>query len=155
MRSLKLEVLAMTQLYVLHNGVHFVLDADANNINANGTKVQLYPWNGQPNQKWVLELVDGKYRIRCEASNRVLDAEASHVQQNGYKVQLYDDLGNPNQRWTFQNLNNGAYLIKNAASGKVLDADLNTINTPGVKMQLFDRIPGNANQHWMLSTTSI
>src|SRR5689334_547797 len=108
--------LPMAQLYVMHNGVHWVLDADTETIGADGTKVQLWPWNGQGNQKWVLEPSSGLYSIRCTVSNRVLDAEISEVQQNGCKIQLWEDFNNENQRWTLQGVGNGAYFIKNALS---------------------------------------
>lgn len=141
-------------LTVIENAVHWVLDADANSMWHNGTRVQLWPFNNQGNQKWILEARFPWFKIRCPVSNRVLDADSNTINQNGTIVQLWDDLDGFNQLWYFLPVDNGKVMIFNASSGRVLDADLNAINVAGCGVQLWDNY-GSGNQKWYLRPVTL
>ena len=71
------------------------LDADLNTIGGNGTKVQLWDCNGQPQQKWYY---DGKF-THSGYNARCLDADLNTIGGDGTKVQLWDCNGQPQQQW--------------------------------------------------------
>ncbi|WP_406737594.1 ricin-type beta-trefoil lectin domain protein [Streptomyces sp. NBC_00853] len=117
------------------------LDADLNTMGRNGTKVQLWNCNGQPQQGWVL---DGGGAIRSiRDRSRCLDADLNTIQANGTKVQLWDCNGQPQQVWRVSSTG----WIYNEKSGRCLDADLNTIQANGTKVQLWD-CNGQRQQNW-------
>jgi hypothetical protein len=74
------------------------LDADANTIGGNGTKVQLWDCNGWSNQKWIYDAVS--HTIYSLYNGRCLDADLNTIGTNGTKMQLWDCNGWANQKWT-------------------------------------------------------
>jgi len=130
------------------------IDADANAISSNGTKVQL--WTSiaaNTNQKWNFEQVGTNsdiYKIHCVTNNRCLDAEANTINTNGTTVQLWDCIsGNKNQQWRIEHIGTSIYKIHCYYNDKCLDADRNS-NTNGAKLQLWDCISTNTNQQWYI-----
>ncbi|MBL1104375.1 ricin-type beta-trefoil lectin domain protein [Streptomyces sp. 5-8] len=120
------------------------LDADANTIPQNGTKVQLWGCNGNDNQVWYFSVVStGNYYVQTGQGFQCLDADANTIPQNGTKVQLWGCTGGRNQVWY-----PAGNTLRNLASNTCLDADANTIPNYGTKIQLWGCISGSANQQW-------
>ena len=103
----------------------------------NGTRVQLYDCNGQPNQSWTYTATKQLqvYGDRC------LDAAGSG---NGAAVQIYSCHSQTNQQW---NLNSNG-TISSVQSGRCLDV-WSTAN--GAQVQLYDCHTG-ANQQFRLAS---
>ena len=133
------------------------LDADANTVGKNGTKVQLWDCHsgGGPNQDWKFERVgDNTYLIKSQVSPTkvvALDANGPTLGTNGTKVQLWTTHGGPNQQWVVKKNSNGTYRISNAdpkAKKMSLDADSHDLMN-GTKIQLWSP-NGNPVQQWAL-----
>ncbi len=120
------------------------LDADLNTTAGNGTKVQLWDCNGQMQQKWRVDHVDGQVTQIVSAYNgRCLDADYWTRGRNGTKVQLWDCNGSAQQQWLYR----WEGTIVNELSGICLDADFGTLGRNGTKVQLWD-CNGSAQQQW-------
>jgi predicted alpha-1,2-mannosidase len=105
---------------------------------ANGTKVQLWDCNGQPQQEWTLAS-DGSVR----AVGKCLDV-ANSGRENGTLVQAWDCNGTGAQQWWPKA---GGVLV-NSPSGRCLDVpDSNTTN--GTQLRLWD-CNGTDAQRWQL-----
>ncbi|SBT37011.1 non-reducing end alpha-L-arabinofuranosidase family hydrolase [Micromonospora auratinigra] len=106
-----------------------------NSTQTNGTRVQLYDCNGQPNQQWTYTASKQLmvYGSKC------LDANAKGT-ANGTAIIIWDCNGQPNQQW---NLNSNG-TISGVQSGRCLDV-WGTGN--GQQIQLYD-CHGQANQQW-------
>jgi Ricin-type beta-trefoil lectin domain len=81
------------------------LDADANGINNNGDKVQLWDCSGGTEQKWRVYHAFGSpydFIFVNLANGKVLDADANGVNNNGGRVQVWDWWGGVNQIWQNQ-----------------------------------------------------
>ncbi|MDG4782218.1 PHB depolymerase family esterase [Micromonospora sp. WMMD961] len=102
----------------------------------NGTRVQLYDCNKQPNQAWTY--TSGKqlqvYGTMC------LDAAGT---SNGTAVQIYNCHNQTNQQW---NINTNG-TITNVQSGRCLDV---WSTTNGAQIQLYD-CHGQTNQQFRLA----
>ena len=121
------------------------IDADLNTIGANGTKVQLWDCNGQPQQRWTY-YTNGT--IKTAKSRKCLDADLNTIGRNGTKVQLWDCNGSRQQQWTFIGGGvSGASRLISQYNGRCLDADLNTIRRNGTKVQLWD-CNSQSQQDW-------
>ena len=81
------------------------LDADANGLNNNGDRIQLWDCGSlvhPAEQTWEMINVYGSttdWVFRNLADGKVLDADANSVNNNGGKVQLWDWWGGANQIW--------------------------------------------------------
>ncbi len=78
------------------------LDADARTVEENGCRLQLWDYQGTPNQQWRLHLVHPDapaYVLVNRASGKCLDAVAGSEDRDGCPVQLWDYLAGANQRW--------------------------------------------------------
>ncbi|WP_285598009.1 ricin-type beta-trefoil lectin domain protein [Kineosporia sp. NBRC 101731] len=110
------------------------LDADANNLNRNGTRIQLWDCNNSMQQNFVFNN-DGSIR---SATNQAycLDADLGTINGNGTIVQLWQCNGSAQQQWKF----NGSVAgpIRSIYNNRCLDAHLGAINTNGAKVQLWD-----------------
>jgi len=73
------------------------LDADLNTIGRNGTKIQLWNCNNQPQQGWVLDQNGAISSVRDPG--RCLDADLNTIGGNGTKVQLWDCNDQRQQNW--------------------------------------------------------
>ena len=102
----------------------------------NGTRVQLYDCNKQPNQSWTYTS-DRQLRVY---GDMCLDAAGSG---NGAAVQIYSCHSQTNQQW---NVNSNG-TISGVQSGRCLDA-WNTAN--GAQIQLYD-CHGQTNQRFNLA----
>ncbi len=136
------------------------LDADLNTMNANGTKVQLWPCNGQPQQRWYF---DGANWRSAAGPNRCMDVDIAATPTYGTKIQLWDCNGWQNQRWLVPVPVNNANTVTGTvyscvgipasqgcpiwAVNWVMDADLNTIATAGTKVQIWQS-NGQPQQRW-------
>jgi hypothetical protein len=77
------------------------LDADANTIGHNGTKVQLWDCRGlSANQLWIVRPTQfgGIFHLVNLQSNRCLDADLFTISNNGTRIQLWD-CGGDFQSW--------------------------------------------------------
>jgi len=133
------------------------LDADANTLGKNGTKIQLWDCHsgGGPNQDWKFERVgDDTYLIKSQVSKTkvvALDADWPTLGENGSKVQLWTTHGRANQQWIVKKNPNGTYRISSAepkAKKMSLDADSHDLMN-GTKVQLWSQ-NGNPVQQWAL-----
>ncbi|GAA3867525.1 hypothetical protein GCM10022243_36610 [Saccharothrix violaceirubra] len=121
------------------------LDADANTLPNNGTKVQLWDCNGTSQQSWELRSVgNGYYTIHIRWSGKCLDADANNG-GNGTKVQIWDCNGSAQQRW-YKYGESGTSRFVNDFSWRCLDADANAGGN-GTKVQLWD-CNGAPQQGW-------
>jgi hypothetical protein len=138
------------------------LDADLNTLNQNGTKVQLWPCNGQIQQRWYIEGTSWRSAI---SPNRCLDLNLGTPVVNGSKIQLWDCNFQPQQRWfkpmippPGSSVTASVYSCYQAAADCnlllsqrwAMDADLNTINSPGTKIQVWD-INNQPQQTWIFT----
>jgi hypothetical protein len=131
------------------------LDADVITMGANGTKVQMWACNYDPQQRWYFhDLGNYNYLIQNEASGRILDGDSNTMCCDGTKVQLWDHIpGNLNQTWRLWTESDWDTMFQNNMYpyGQ-LDADLNGMCCNGTKVQLWHFIPNNPNnnQKWYL-----
>lgn len=126
------------------------LDADAGNLNRNGTRIQLWDCNGSMQQNFVFA-GDGSIRSATNQSY-CLDADLATIGNYGTTVQLWQCNGQNQQKWKF----NGAVAgpIVSMYNGWCLDADLNRINTNGTKVQLWG-CNNTAQQGWGPQTHTV
>lgn len=80
------------------------LDADANTLPANGTKVQTWGSTGGLNQRWIFHYHSvpdfSWWTITNQDGGQCLDADARTLPANGTKVQMWACNGGTNQDWT-------------------------------------------------------
>lgn len=129
------------------------LDADLNTIGSNGTRVQLWDCNGQPQQKWYIDQYASQSGtiwqvLRNVASGRCLDADLNSIQTNGTYVQLWDCNGQPQQEWRNVIALQNQFSQAGPMLGRCLDADTNTIGGNGTRVQLWDCNAQN-QQNWL------
>lgn len=131
------------------------LDADVITMGANGTKVQMWTCNFEPQQRWYLhDLGNYNLLIQNEASGRILDGDSNGMCCDGTKVQLWDHIpGNLNQTWHhWTEYGWDSMFQNNMYPYRELDADMNGMCCDGTKVQLwhFIRNSPNYNQKWYL-----
>jgi peptidyl-Asp metalloendopeptidase len=107
---------------------------------ANGTPLQMWTCNFEPQQLWGWNPFDAASPIVGAGSGRVIDVEG-YGTANGARLQLWDGANTPNQRWSMAN-----FAIVGVGSGRVLDA-LGVSSANGTKIQLYDNL-GGSNQIW-------
>lgn len=111
------------------------LDADAN-TGGNGTKVQVWDCNYQPQQLWWAEngfLINGKFQTKC------LDADTNGGGRNGTKVQLWDCNWQSQQRWWTRTNDLAIYNERFLNNwNTVLDRDTNVPGN-GARAQLWQK----------------
>jgi hypothetical protein len=117
-----------------------------------GAVIDMWPANGQANQKFYFERVntnshDGNYRIRSAFSNLYLDVSGGSTAAGAGIVQWTNNGGN-NQMWNMIQVIQGTYLMENERSRLLL-------NTQGVAQgtQLVQRGSGSYTdpQMWKLT----
>jgi hypothetical protein len=126
------------------------LDADANALNRNGTRIQLWTCNNTAQQSFAFR-TDGSI-VSATNTGYCLDADLNTIGGNGTRLQLWSCNGQPQQRWVFNS--GGPGDIRSAYNGRCIDADLNTINRDGTYMQLWD-CNGQNQQRWSTSTSML
>lgn len=119
------------------------LDADANNLNRNGTRIQLWDCNGSTQQNFVF-YPDGSIRSATN-TGYCLDADLNTIANNGTTVQLWSCNGSNQQQWKFNGSTFGP--IQSIYNNRCLDAHLGAINTNGDKVQLWD-CNNSGQQSW-------
>jgi hypothetical protein len=132
--------------WYVQNGYGRYLDGALQSIGSNGTKVQLWDFNGGDQQLWYfLPLGGDEWEILNAHSSswRCLDAALQSIGQNGTTVQLWDCNGGTQQRWRISSDD----TVRNVQSGRCLDAALQSIQQNGTKMQLWD-CNGGDQQKW-------
>ena len=123
------------------------LDADADTLPDNGTRVQLWDCNGTVQQGWRYEYVElPELVIHVQATDQCL--EEAPGGGNGTQVQLWTCNYLPQQRWTMTYFRaDNTVRFRNGLSGRYLDADIAHGNGNGGKVQVWDKLDG-VNQHW-------
>lgn len=122
------------------------LDADANTLPNNGTKVQLWDCNGTTQQGWGLQsLGNNWYFIHIQWSDKCLDADAN-AGGNGTKVQIWDCNNSRQQMWHLTVSGGTARFTNGLPGARCLDADANNGGN-GTKVQLWD-CNGSPQQGW-------
>jgi hypothetical protein len=134
------------------------LDADWNEKNYNGCKIQLWHATGQLNQLWSftsLSTTVPLYKITLYGTEMCLDAACLYT--NGCNVRLWEYYGAENQKWFVQSAGNNQYLLcpsfdpyRPDANVLVLDADQPNLDRDGCKVQLW-KLWNGANQKWILA----
>jgi hypothetical protein len=126
------------------------LDADANNLHRNGTRLQLWDCNNTSQQNFIVR-GDGSI-VSATDPNFCIDADTNTMSRNGTVMQLWTCNGQPQQRWNYNGF--GAGDIRSAASGRCIDADLGTIGGNGTRIQLWD-CNGQAQQRWNTTSSQV
>jgi hypothetical protein len=108
----------------------------------NGTQVQLWDCNGQPNQSWTYTSTR-QFQV---SGNKCLDANGQGT-SNGTQVIIWDCNGQSNQQW---NVNTNG-TITGVQSGLCLDAN-GAATANGTKLILWT-CNGQANQQWSQLTS--
>jgi hypothetical protein len=120
------------------------LDANGNDLGANGTPIDVWGCNGAANQKWIA-YPDGT--LRSAANGRCLDA-IDGGKSNGTRLQLWDCIGDAQQDWVGPPIPNGGGLVIDGSSHMCLDVTGASIS-PGAALQLYSCL-GDAQQQWQL-----
>jgi hypothetical protein len=147
-QSLSQSSLSSGSYYTLaaqHTGM--ALDVDAGSA-ANGAKVQQWPINGLPPQRWRLDAQgDGSYVLVNQQSLKVLDVDANST-ANFAKVQQWEPTGCACQRWKLDYLGSGLYRVAAAHSNKLLDVTAGS-SVAGTAVQQYEDI-GARPQRWKI-----
>lgn len=102
-----------------------------------GGNVQQWDCNGNANQVWQLQRVQGgNYAIVNQNSGMVLDV-TNRSAANGANVQQYQWSSVPNQEWKLRPAGAGSFAIVSVASGKCLDVT-NASMDKGANIQQWD-----------------
>lgn len=139
----------------IRNLYGYYLDV-VNGVNANGTNVRVWGYNGSNAQKWKLIRVSGKpktvtkgqYRVQSAIGGKYLDVYAGKT-NNGNNVQLYNRSDNSDSQRFYidRNKANSAHNIIYRKAGKFLDTDTNRTGKQNVILW-----PGNGvfGQQWVI-----
>jgi hypothetical protein len=100
----------------------------------NGAQVQLYEYNGQRNQQFiVVEKGDGYYQFVSRLSGKVIEIPSSS-KDNGEWIKLYDNNGTNTQQWKFVSPSVYTGIVNTESlSGMNLRKEGNTIIVTGAK----------------------
>lgn len=100
----------------------------------NGAQVQLYEYNGNRNQQFiVVEKGDGYYQFVSRLSGKVIEIPSSS-KDNGEWIKLYDNNGTNTQQWKFVSPSVYSGIVNTESlSGMNLRKEGNTIIVTGAK----------------------
>ena len=143
------EVKVSSAIFHLHSVLSYsqVIDVDGFGT-ANGTKIHLWKYYDNENQKFTLNrFSDGWYEIIDANSGKALDVQGGKA-GSGVIVQLYGRNGTKAQRWKFYSAGNGYYYILNEL-GYFLDARGGAYAN-GTQIQVYE-FNATAAQKWALS----
>lgn len=125
-----------------------VIDVDGASTN-DGAEVILWPWSGQQNQRWKIEVgYDGGYRFKCVHSDKVIEIPGSSASP-GARADQWADSFSPNQWWRPVAAGDGWFRLVNVSSGLVLDTE-DGASADGVHLV---QSPGQSDahtQHWRI-----
>ena len=117
----------------------------------NGARVRQYSGNGQNNQIFELESVDGDaYKIKAWGTNRVWEAAGAGT---GYQtaIQQWDYTGGAHQKWLVSSWGNGTYRLA-PKHAPTLIADVEAVSTSdGAGLHLWGQHAGD-NQRFYVSS---
>jgi hypothetical protein len=118
------------------------LEADYNQINSNGAKLQLWDCNGANWQRWVGDLFNGGL-IKNYANGRCMNVKGANP-ANGTPLIAYDCSGvnEANQNFFFI-----GDVIKTRLASKCVDA--NTVGGNGTQVYIWD-CNGSSQQNWYI-----
>lgn len=112
----------------------------------NNTALDVWPYNGGSNQKWVLtSLGSGLYKLIGQGSGRSIN-DPGNSGDNGTALILWDDQGTGNEKIYFTSPANGYYTMFFVNSG--LAVDVNGSNQSVIQWQS----NGGNNQQWQFMT---
>lgn len=127
------------------------IDIPANNVNAEGLKLNLWTANGSNAQRWTFTdlasapLADGTYVLETGAS-KAMDVDGGRY-NNATRMHTYNLTYFTNQQFAIFRGKDGMYTIKHIPSNRVLDvAAGSTAN--GAAVQLYDS-NGSCAQRWI------
>ncbi|AOC52591.1 putative secreted hydrolase [Microcystis aeruginosa NIES-2481] len=89
-------ITSLTSGNALVNAGGKCLDIHAPDMRNNGSRVQVWDCNGQPQQQWSFS---GNALVN--AGGKCLDIHAPDMRNNGSRVQVWDCNGQPQQQWRF------------------------------------------------------
>lgn len=145
----------------LGDGGTYALDL-AGKKTANGTNIQIYPYNGGDNQQFLLtQNGDGSYKIRTKLSEGRSAVEIADASLNsGANVQQWEVNGNNCQDWVLESVADPGckmdtdvyYQFENENSGMVMDIEAGKLEE-GTNLQQWGR--GDLiSQKWILEEFS-
>jgi len=121
---------------IIKNGTYFmenseaekyaqVDDDDAPNYSNNGGIMEIFDFDGEDYQKWVITYTeDGYYTIKSSVSNYAITVPTGHESDNNVDLILKPDIGSDNQKWKITLTPNDAYKIKAKSSESYTAEDL-------------------------------
>ena len=127
------------------------LDADANNLNVDGTRVQLWDCNGTVQQRWAM-YSDGSIRSATNGGRFCLDADTNTADRNGTVLQLWTCNREPQQRWIHPG--DGSAEVRSDLNGRCIDADPAQAGRNGGRVYLWD-CNGTPQQGWGVTGSRI
>jgi hypothetical protein len=121
--------------------------------NNGGARIRQYGQNGQSNQIFQLESVDGNsYKIISQSSSKVWEASGSGT-SNGTAVNQGDWVSGNNQKWYINPWGDGSYKLEaKHVSGKLADIE-GVYTNDGAGVHLWDSHGGD-NQRYFFTSTS-
>ncbi len=142
----------------LTNGCYTIKAKHSNKLmqpenNNNGARIRQYGTNGQTNQIFELEAVDGTaYKIISKSSNKVWDAAGAGT-GNGTAINQYDWNNGNNQKWYLGAWGDGTYKIEaKHAPGQLVDVE-GVSTGDGAGLHLWASHGGD-NQRYYFSSVS-
>ncbi|GAA0921953.1 hypothetical protein GCM10009557_91530 [Virgisporangium ochraceum] len=130
---------------------HRCLDADTGTMGADGTRVQLWDCNGEPQQRWLVfsyPVTGAIGLVSMHPPHRVLDVDVHSNGANSGYVHLWTYNGALQQQWN----RSGAArhpdsLQTSLAPNRCLDADVHTMYRLGTIVHMWD-CNGQPQQRW-------
>ena len=117
----------------------------------NGAKIRQYGANGQNNQIFKLEAVDGDaYKIMAATSNRTIESPGGSTGYNT-ELQLWDYNGSNHQKWQLVNMNDGSYRLNPKHESQVVMDVTGANSNDGSPLQLYG-IHNGDNQRFMFAS---
>ena len=115
-------------------------------LTANGSSVEIWDWNGGPNQQWAVKSCGvGTYEIIGVQSGRALEVKAQDS-DDGTAIDIWDINDGHNQLWHIEPIGDGYFRIVGVQSGKVLAVkDKKTGNGSALDIEDWN---GSASQQW-------
>jgi hypothetical protein len=127
------------------------LDADTATIAENGTRIQLWDCNGQPQQRWLVfayPVTGAIGLVSMHAPYRVLDLDVHSAGRNSGRVQLWSYNGESQQQWNRASEPRPADSLRSGFSPhRCLDADVHSMHRLGTIVHMWD-CNGQPQQRW-------
>ena len=125
------------------------LDAQGSGT-TNGTKVQIWLNNGNPNQKWIFTTVgNGLYEISPSYAPTLCLDVSGHGTTDGTAVQLWTYEGNTNQQWRISSVAGGYRISPSHALNECLNVTGGS-NVNGTQIDIDTFVDGDPASIWTL-----